>query len=127
MPFDTATNTFQWGPHNANPTPYYFDPDTTFVGLNWSHAFDDNWVVRQKISHNRVNFSTPLNLSTAFGPLQLVDDVWTVSLGSAQLTGHTQSDGTVVDVTGHVTTGAAKHTLLVGADYYRLVAFYDSR
>jgi len=127
VPFDTATNTFQWGPRNANPAPYYFDPDTTFVGVNWSHAFDDDWVVRQKISHNRVDFSTPLNLSTAFGPLQLINDAWTVSLGSAQLTGHTQSDGTVVDLTGHVVTGPVRHTLLVGADYYRLVAFYDSR
>ena len=127
VPYDTTTHEFQWGDRSANPAPYYFNPDTTFAGLNWSHQIDDNWTIRQMISHNEVNFSTPLNLSTAFGPLALVGNTWILSLGSAQLSGKTVSDGTILDLTGHFQTGSAKHTLLIGADYYQMKAIYDSR
>ena len=127
VPYDTTTHQYQWGPKSANPAPYYFDPDTTFVGVNWSHDLNDDWTLKQKISHNQVDFSTPLNLSTAFGPLELDSNTWTVGLNTAQLSGKTISDGTVIDLTGHFQTGSVKHTLLFGGDYYRLEADYDSR
>jgi len=127
VPYDTTTHQFQWGDRSANPVPYYFNPDTLFVGLNWSHEFNDNWSIKQQISHNQVDFSTPLNLSEAFGPLELVGDTWTVGLGTAKLTGKTVTDGTVLDVTGHFPTGFAQHTLLIGGDYYQLKAIYNSR
>ena len=127
VPYDTTTHQYQWGDRSANPAPYYFNPDTTFVGLNWSHEFNNTWSIKQQISHNQVVFSTPLNLSTAFGPLQLVGDTWTVGLGTAKLNGKTVTDGTVLDVTGRFPTGFAEHTLLFGGDYYQLRANYDSR
>ena len=127
VPYDTTTNRFQWGPKSANPAPYYFNPDTSFVGLTWSHRLGEDWVLRQRLSHERVEFSTPLNLSSSFGPLALVNNVWTLSLGSAQLAGDTESDGTIVDLTGHFQTGPAHHTLLAGGDFYRLGAYYTSR
>lgn len=126
VPYDTVSHSYQWGPRNANPTPFYFNPNTTFAGMSWSHDFGNDWTLRHKISHNRQDFSTPQILSEAFGPLSLVNGVWTVGLGSARLSGFTQSDGTVVDLTGHFTTGSARHTLLVGADHYRTTAYYDS-
>lgn len=127
VPVDASTNAFQWGPKSANPAPYDFNPDTSFAGLSLSHRFGEEWVLRQRISHQRVDFSTPRNLSTAFGPLARANHVWTLSLGSAQLSGDTESDGTVLDLTGHFQTGAARHTLLLGGDFYRLGAYYNSR
>ena len=127
VPFDTSTKQFQWGNPSANPAPYYFNPDTTFVGLNWSHQLNQDWTIKQLIAYNQTNVSTPLNLSTAWGPLTLEGDTWTVGLGTAQLSGKTTSAGTVLDLTGHFTTGEARHTLLIGADYYQLKANYDSR
>jgi iron complex outermembrane receptor protein len=127
VPYDTTTHQFQWGPRSANPAPYYFDPNTLFMGLNWSHQINDNWTIKQMISRNQVDFSTPLNLSTAFGPMTQVGSTWMIGLGTAQLSGNTRSDGTVVDLTGHFETGMLKHTLLLGADYYRLSAYYNSK
>jgi len=127
VPYDTTTQQFQWGSRSANPAPYYFNPNTTFVGLNWSRQLNDAWTIKQLIAYNQTNFSTPLNLSTAWGPLTLEGDTWTVGLGTAQLSGQTTSAGTVVDLVGHFQTGAARHTLLIGADYYALKANYDSR
>ena len=126
VPYDTTTNTFQWGRRSANPAPYYFDPTTIFAGINWSHQINDAWTIKQQISHNRVDFSTPLNLSSSFGPMVQDGDTWMIGLGTAELWGKSQSDGTVLDLTGHFQTGAAKHTLLMGADYYQLTATYNS-
>ena len=127
VPYDTTVHQFQWGNRSDNPAPYYFFPDTLFAGLTWSQEIADGWTFKQRVSHNQTEFSTPLNLSTSFGPLQLTGNTWTVGLGSAQLSGKTVTDGTVLDLTGHFATGFAKHTLLVGADYYQLRASYDSR
>lgn len=127
VPYDTTSNQFQFGPRNANPTPYEFDPNTLFLGLSWSHEFADGWTVRQRISRDRVNFSTPVNPSTCCGPLFQDGTTWTVGLAAAHLTGWTRSDGTVLDLEGHFATGPVKHTLLVGGDYYALRALYDSQ
>jgi iron complex outermembrane receptor protein len=127
VPYDTTNHQFLWGNRSSYPAPYYFDPNTTFIGLNWSHQFNDDWAIKQIISHNKTDFSTPLNLSTAYGPLSQVGNTWTIGLGSAQLGGSTESNGTVIDLTGHFQTGIAKHTLLVGGDYYQLDAVYSSR
>ena len=127
VPYDTTTHQFQWGNPSANPAPYYFNPDTTFVGLNWSHQINEEWTIKQLIGYNHVGFSTPLNLSTAFGPLTLVGDTWVVGLGTALLSGQTTSAGTVVDLVGHFQTGGVRHTLLIGVDYYQLNATYNSR
>ena len=126
VPYDTVNHQFLWGPSSANPVPNTFNPNTTFVGLNWSHDFNDAWSIRQQISHNRYDLSTPVNWGTAWGPLSLVGNTWTIGLNSAQLSGTAQSDGTILDLTGHFDTGAVKHTLLVGADYYRTIGTYNS-
>ena len=126
VPYDTVNHQFLWGPSSANPVPNTFNPSTTFVGLNWTHDFSDVWSIRQQISHNRYDLSTPVNWGTAWGPLNLVGNSWTIGLNSAQLSGTAQSDGTIVDLTGHFDTGVVKHTLLVGADYYQTTGTYNS-
>ena len=129
VPYDTSTMSFQFGPKSANPAPYRFNPNTLFVGAKWTHRFNSDWELHQQVSHNRVDFSTPLNLSSAWGPLfqdSANNNAWTIGLGSAQLYGNTQSDGAVVDLVGHFVTGPAHHTLLVGGDAYRLSTYYNS-
>ncbi|MCX7056491.1 MAG: TonB-dependent siderophore receptor [Proteobacteria bacterium] len=126
VPYDTMAQQYLWGPRNANPSPYEFDPTTVFIGLNWSREFADGWTVRQRISRHKVDFSTPLNWGTCCGPLFLDGTTWTEGLSTAQLTGWTRSDGTVLDVEGHFNTGPVKHTLLLGGDYYDQRALYDS-
>ena len=127
VPYDITTQQFLFGPRNTNPTPYEFDPDTAFIGLSWSHEFAEGWTVRQHISRNRVNFSTPVNWNTCCGPLFQDGDTWTVGLSTSHLTGWTRTDGTVLDLEGHFDTGSLRHTLLVGGDYYNLRAVYDSQ
>ena len=125
VPYDTTTHQFQWGPRNANPYPYSYSPDMTFVGLNWSHDFNDDWSIHQQISHNQMDLSTPVNWGSSFGNLTLVGNTWMIDMNTTQGTGKTKSDGTVIDLTGHFDTGAAKNTLLIGADYYRTFATYN--
>jgi len=113
----------QFGDPKANPIPYYFNPDTTFVGLTWNHAFNADWSIKQNISHNQTDFTTPVNISVAFSPVALVNNVWTnQGVGLAQLSGTTQTDGVVIDLSGKSSLFGVKNNLLFGLDFYETQA-----
>lgn len=127
VPFDTTTLTYQWGPRNANPAPYDYSPDTTFAGLAVEHRFAGDWTLRARLSRNATALDNPVTWGQSWGPMYLQDGQWITELNTAKLKGWTDSRGSILDLEGHFATGAARHTLLVGGDYYDAAAYYDSR
>ena len=102
------------------------DPNTStnlFAALSWSHQFDRDWSIKQQIAYSDNDVYTN-GLSGTFPyfifpapPLDLV------SGGLAQNEGRTSTYSTNVDITGHLNTFGAEHTLLLGGDYYRTTGF----
>ncbi len=81
--------------------------ETIYGGFNWSHQFNDNWSVKNRISVNQMRndmnhydflyFSDNTNVSRL------------IMLDKRQINTY----ATNVDVTGHFDTGKLKHTLLL--------------
>ena len=86
-----------------------------FAALSWSHQFDKDWSIKQQVAYNYINvysnFSLP-NLIVNI-PLPAVQNVAEAQFQSPQTTYSTN-----VDITGHVNTFGAEHTLLLGGDVY---------
>ncbi len=82
-----------------------------FAALTWSHYFDKDWSIKQQIAYNRTDLDWDSRLP--FGPIG--GEVWRFNSQSptAQTTLSTN-----VDITGHIDTFGAKHTLLLGGDVY---------
>ena len=102
--------------------------NNTFAALTWSHNFNKDWSIKQLIAYNRYeydlterlgtgldNFGFPSALNMITGPY--TSPVYDRSLGSASYA--TQTLATEVNVTGHVNTWGAEHTLLFGGDFYK--------
>lgn len=118
LPFDTTTNQFVWMPRNRNllQSPAIVE-DTHFVGLNWSYQFNDDWSIKHQIMSHTMNLKSN-NLMQGMGFTQ-VGSSWTLDRSFVNLEGGNSTKATMLDVTGHFDTGVLKHTLLLGADYYR--------
>jgi iron complex outermembrane recepter protein len=105
-------------PRNRNYGEYSPELQTSlFSALTWSHQFDNDWSVKQQIAY--------LNLHNNNNPLLFPADVVQTPDGTqaivrgiepSQFAQSTYS--TNVDITGHIDTFGAKHTLLIGGDYY---------
>ncbi len=92
-----------------------------YTALSWSHQFDNDWAIKQQIAYYRrdldanpifsslVNGGPPLNFSA---PTLLGDFI-------QQYTNSQATYSTNVDVTGHIDTFGAQHTLLLGGDFYK--------
>jgi iron complex outermembrane recepter protein len=98
--------------------------EEVFGGFNWSHQFNDDWVIKHRFSANQKSFDSPFLSSTlAAGPL---NDFGVVIVGNnVGRTGQSSiaqnnTYSTNLDLTGRFETWGFKHTLLVGGDYYRL-------
>jgi len=96
--------------------------DYTLVGLNWSHAFTDQWTVRHRFNTQLLNDAqTTLgrNSTDADG----TDHQWYGTQNEQMDTYYN-----TVDLTGKFETFGVAHTLIVGNDYYKLndrVAYND--
>lgn len=88
--------------------------DSTLAGFHWSHQFNDQWSVQHRLY---VQDSTEND--DAVLPLGLQPDGRTLDRFFAGFRDNKQRTySTNVDLTGHFNTWFAKHTLLVGGDYY---------
>ena len=117
-----------------------YSPSTTetiFGGFNWSHDFNDDWVLKHRFSVNQRSFKTPFatfpsivstkekfqeNLG-GVGKDRFLDALPDSSyvartLNTDDIQNNTTS--TNLDLVGHFDTVGLKHTLLLGGDYYRL-------
>ncbi|WP_254786799.1 TonB-dependent siderophore receptor [Methylomonas sp. LWB] len=107
--------------------------DTIFVGMNWSHQFNDDWSIKHRISANLNDSFIPVNSypifnladpatlalfqSFALGPIT-PNSVPRLSYINQKNNNDTYS--TNLDLVGHFDTLGLNHTLLFGGDYYRL-------
>jgi len=93
-----------------------------FSALTWSHKFDNDWSVKQQIAYNRIDVQDHLTFidspaDSTNGPVLLQSHQY---LSQPQTTLSTN-----VDITGHLDTLGAKHTLLIGGDYYKTYGYYN--
>ncbi|NOU20188.1 MAG: TonB-dependent receptor [Methyloglobulus sp.] len=117
-----------------------YSPSTTetiFGGFNWSHQFNDEWVLKHRFSVNQSSTSTPLfrqgyiagdkaaiqAYNGGVGVEPIIDALPNGSyVGLAGYGNSTQYNtySNNLDLVGHFDTVGLKHTLLLGGDYYRL-------
>ena len=104
--------------------------ENIFAALTWAHNFDKDWSIKQLLAFNRYesdgvgrggdivdNFGFP-NVANGY---YLFQGPFTSPVYDRQLTSNlysTQTMATEVDVTGHIDTWGAEHTLLLGGDFY---------
>ena len=88
--------------------------DTYFMGLNWSHQFNEDWSIKHQFLFNKVEENAPVYIGTDVIRGGKVTR-W------ANFNQKTTEDtyATNLDLTGHFATFGLKHTLLLGGDYYR--------
>ena len=88
--------------------------ETILAGFHWSHQFNDQW----KVQH-RFYVQDSTENDDAVLPLALQADGRTLDRFFAGFRDNKhRTYSTSVDLTGHFDTWFAKHTLLVGGDYY---------
>jgi iron complex outermembrane receptor protein len=86
-----------------------------FSALTWSHYFNKDWSVKQQIAYNRTDLDYLSRLP--FGVVKLGDSLGVNRINYQVPTGQTTLS-TNADITGHIDTFGAKHTLLLGGDIY---------
>jgi iron complex outermembrane recepter protein len=96
------------------------DPsDSTLLDFNWSHAFNDNWKLQNGFVGNWANQHYREILVAVAQPLLTADnDPLTVRRGSEFEDFAETTYTTYLNLNGKFATGAVKHDVLLGADYY---------
>ncbi|MDD1617829.1 MAG: TonB-dependent siderophore receptor, partial [Methylococcaceae bacterium NSP1-2] len=98
------------------------EDEYTMVSLNTEHAFNDNWKLRHRFNFSNHELTmTGQNVDGNWAPIDpLVGDI-TRSFFAQNIDGNDYIHNffNSVEVTGKFNTGFAKHTLLMGGDYYR--------
>ncbi|MBK8815585.1 MAG: TonB-dependent receptor [Methylococcaceae bacterium] len=94
--------------------PHATDANTYFVGLNWSHQFNDDWAIKHQFTANKTDGAYP----SAYYP-NSVDQNKVLRSNLLDFVGYSDTYATNLDLTGHFETLGLKHTLLMGGDYYR--------
>lgn len=105
--------------------------DTIFVGLNWSHDFNEDWTIKHNFAFNQssndISAIFPASLFlTLFDP-NLINDPQLIPRGWSVADREDTTYSTNLDLTGHFETFGLKHTLLLGGDYYRIDNSYHIR
>jgi iron complex outermembrane recepter protein len=101
----------------------YYDSERKSIGWLFEHKFNDTWTVRQNFrmatneNDNRYHYGDFFTSPGSWGS----DPVAKRRLGRINDSSLTRNRITALDnhAEGHFTTGALKHTLLVGADFAR--------
>ncbi|HEY3381339.1 MAG TPA: TonB-dependent receptor [Vicinamibacterales bacterium] len=94
---------------------------TTLVKLDWSHRFNDAWTFRNQILSNTAKVDSP-GYAAVLGFLPAGPSWLALRYMIGLKDTEAKTLATVFDLTGHVETGGLRHTLLVGADFYRFGA-----
>jgi iron complex outermembrane receptor protein len=88
-----------------------------YTALSWSHQFDNDWAIKQQIAYYRSDLD---NITRGeFGSIDFSGPTPTIDRGIAVSTSSQATYSTNVDLTGHVDTFGAQHTLLLGGDFYK--------
>jgi iron complex outermembrane receptor protein len=117
IPLDPVTSDYVWIGRTSTITSNEGKTDTSRYFETLSHAFGEDWAVTQKYMHAltvvpRGASDYPADMYQQNG--QWFADRYVSAVGSINKT-----DAGIIDLVGHFKTAAIRHTLLVGADYYR--------
>jgi iron complex outermembrane recepter protein len=109
---------------NGRPAPvpisrYYEEPGISAVeteshraGFMWSHAFDERWVLHHRFKADRERVH-----GQRIEPGRVIDGR-TLTRTARDRMQERETYFTTLDLTGEFTTGALKHRVLTGLDYY---------
>jgi iron complex outermembrane receptor protein len=119
LPFDTTTSQYVWLPRNQNLAAG--EPvlaDTSHVGLTFSQQLGEAWSGKlQLVRHEAKSSYDPFYYVAGF--TQVDPTSWTVDRVRSAGDGGDTTWASILDLTGHLDTAGIKHTLLLGADFYR--------
>lgn len=96
----------------ANPPSEY---ENLMVGVNWSHAFNDNWTFSHRFNALYFGLEQIASTQTMINPSTINRFVAHSTNGLEDQALYFNS----VNLAGHFETWGLKHTLLLGGDYYR--------
>ena len=122
-------------PRNTNYQEYSPQTDNNLLtALTLSHNFDNDWSIKQYIYFSRYetdligrlgggmdNFGFPYAQNPFGFPGPYTSPVYNRSLYAS--TYSTQTLATEVNLTGHIDTWGAQHTLLIGGDFYKTLSW----
>ncbi|MEI8208380.1 MAG: TonB-dependent receptor [Methylococcales bacterium] len=87
--------------------------------FNWSHDFNDDWKIKQQIVTNFVkNWGNNGNIASF--QYDANNNLTASQSPYGDPISKDETDATSIDLTGHFNTYGAKHTLLVGSDFYHV-------
>ncbi|MDO9106825.1 MAG: TonB-dependent receptor [Methylovulum sp.] len=89
--------------------------DDMLVGINWSHALNDNWTLQHRFN---ANFTEQGGDGAAFATKFQPDGSYTVRTSTVKGLEADRYFNTV-NLTGKFDTGVLHHSLVFGGDYYR--------
>ena len=89
--------------------------DRYFIGVHWSHQFNDNWQISHRLGAELFDLAT----SSIYYSAALADGTLNRSF-FYDLDDRFERYQSSLNLTGKVETGVLKHTLLFGYDYYFL-------
>jgi iron complex outermembrane recepter protein len=120
VPLDPTTNSLVLIGRESTAlyNPTVFDISRYFETL--THEFNADWQVTQRLMRALTVVPTNDSYYPFYGTgLYQQGGQWYVDRSLSTLGSYNRTDAGLVDVTGHFTALGARHTLLVGADYYR--------
>ena len=115
--------------HNPLSTNYgQYSPvatETFFGSMSWSHQFNDDWSIKNRILANQQSDKAPnINVQaySLHGDPLGISAPYSDNILRENVANSNQNNtySTNLDLTGHFDTLGLKHTLLLGGDYYRL-------
>ncbi|WP_426993591.1 TonB-dependent siderophore receptor [Methylomonas sp. CM2] len=95
--------------------PVNYEYERVMVGMNWSHAFNDNWTLSHRFNMQFLGQNGVTSAVTGFFDNQTVNRF---GLYQSQNPGNQPVYYNSVNLTGHFNTAGLKHTLLLGGDHY---------
>lgn len=99
----------------GEPGPYEFE--RILVGLNWSHAFNEDWTLSHRF--NALYAGQDGVATIPFGEVAPDGTIQRIGVSQFQDPGEQPTYYTSLNLTGHLNTYGLDHTLLFGGDYYR--------
>lgn len=87
--------------------------DRYFIGVNWSHAFNDSWTVNHRLSAKLLDFSSNSLFFSAANP----DGSLQRFFNNAPSNNSNRYQSSL-NLVGNITTGILEHTILIGYDFF---------
>ncbi|MEO0985321.1 MAG: TonB-dependent siderophore receptor [Cyanobacteria bacterium J06639_14] len=93
--------------------------ESTRLGYQFEHRFNDNWKIRNTSYYNRVDTFTFINNAEQFGLNFFDPTTGTITLVPGTFEQPSSTVAIQTNVIGEFSTGPIEHTLLAGVDFYQ--------